>query len=166
MPNDTYKKSFEVFHKYSDKIRYLWPHMEFASKKVSIEEEYDDSIADCISKIAFSVKHEYSDLLARELIPAEFDPEIFVVERASIGGVELLLKENTKGMALRRLRGMLGDRVETVVAIGDYENDFSMLKEADIGYAVANARDDLKAIADRITVDCKDHAIAKIISEL
>ena len=40
------------------------------------------------------------------------------------------------------------------------------LKNAAIGYAVANASDDLKAVADRITVSNEEHAIAKIIEDL
>jgi hydroxymethylpyrimidine pyrophosphatase-like HAD family hydrolase len=41
-----------------------------------------------------------------------------------------------------------------------------MVKEADIGYAVANACDALKSVADRVTVDAKDGALAAIIEEL
>ncbi|MBQ2716718.1 MAG: HAD hydrolase family protein, partial [Clostridia bacterium] len=37
---------------------------------------------------------------------------------------------------------------------------------ADIGYAVGNATDSLKAVADRVTVNVREHAIAKIIEEL
>ena len=34
--------------------------------------------------------------------------------------------------------------------VGDYENDISMICEADIGCAVANAIPELKDVADRI----------------
>ena len=52
------------------------------------------------------------------------------------------------------------------MCVGDFENDISMIKEADIGYAVGNAADELKAVADRITVNAADGAIAKIIYEI
>ena len=41
-----------------------------------------------------------------------------------------------------------------------------MIRDADIGYAVENAADSLKAVADRITVSARDGAIAKIIDDL
>ena len=41
-----------------------------------------------------------------------------------------------------------------------------MIKVADIGYAVGNAVPPLKAVADRVTVDCRDHALAHMIGEL
>ena len=53
-----------------------------------------------------------------------------------------------------------------LVCVGDYENDIPMIKAADIGYAVGNAVPPLKAVADRVTVDCRDHALAHIIGEL
>jgi hydroxymethylpyrimidine pyrophosphatase-like HAD family hydrolase len=41
-----------------------------------------------------------------------------------------------------------------------------MIKAAGIGYAVANAVPEAKAVADRITVSNLDHAIARIIEDL
>ena len=45
-------------------------------------------------------------------------------------------------------------------------NKMRKMFAADIGYAVGNAVPALKAAADRITVDCHDHAIAAVIREL
>jgi len=50
--------------------------------------------------------------------------------------------------------------------VGDFENDIDMIKAADIGYAVGNATDDVKKIADRITVSNDKAAIARIIEEI
>ena len=52
------------------------------------------------------------------------------------------------------------------VAAGNYENDIDLLQAADIGYAVGDSIPSVKAVADRITVNCADHAIAAIIAEL
>jgi hydroxymethylpyrimidine pyrophosphatase-like HAD family hydrolase len=41
-----------------------------------------------------------------------------------------------------------------------------MIEEADIGYAVANAVPEVKAVADRMTVDYREHAMVAIIQEL
>ena len=54
----------------------------------------------------------------------------------------------------------------TLVCVGDYENDVTLLQAADISYAVGNAMPKLKQIADRVTVTNKEDAIAAIIAEL
>ena len=41
-----------------------------------------------------------------------------------------------------------------------------MVKNSDIGYAVANAVEELKDVADRLTVSVDDSAIARIIEQL
>ena len=41
-----------------------------------------------------------------------------------------------------------------------------MLEKASVGVAVANATDNLKKVADYITVSNEEHAIAKIISDI
>lgn len=79
-------------------------------------------------------------------------------------GIEGLSVQDSKGNAALRVKEMTG--AHTLVCAGDYENDISMLRVADIGYAVGNALDVVKAVADRLTVRCEEHAIAAIIAEL
>ena len=92
--------------------------------------------------------------------------ERYHVSRSWIKGIELQSPTSGKGVAVNTLREMLGDRVRTVVCAGDYENDISMLRAADISYAVGNAVPAVKAAATRQTIDCSEGAIAKIIEEL
>lgn len=80
-------------------------------------------------------------------------------------GLEMHRKGSGKGACIRLMREMLPG-VHTVIAVGDYENDISMLREADIGCAVANALPSVKAAADRVIVSNADHAIAYIIDTL
>ena len=56
--------------------------------------------------------------------------------------------------------------MKNTIAVGDYNNDIAMVKAAGVGYAVANAVDELKAVADKITVSNNEHAIARIIKEI
>ena len=81
------------------------------------------------------------------------------------GGLELYLIGGGKGAAIAKLREMMPE-IHTVVGVGDWENDLCMIKYADIGYAVGNACDELKAAADRVTVRASENAIAKIIDDL
>ena len=80
-------------------------------------------------------------------------------------GLEMQRKGSRKGACLHLLRAMLPD-VHTVIAAGDYENDISMLREADIGCAVGNALPSVKAAADRVIPSCGGGAIAFIINSL
>lgn len=79
---------------------------------------------------------------------------------------EILPKGVSKGGALRKMSELFGiDRSKTL-AIGDYNNDVSMLREAGVGIAVANACADAKAAADLVTVSNNEHAIATVIGML
>ena len=81
-------------------------------------------------------------------------------------GIELHQKGSGKGACLSFIRQWMRDPDLVIVGVGDYENDISLVREADIGYAVGNATDDVKAAADRITVKNTDNAIAAIISDI
>ena len=99
---------------------------------------------------------------AKEII-SKIMPE-YAVERSSSNYIEVLERESTKSISTLALKKAVG--AHTLVCVGDYENDIDMVKNADIGYAVANAIDEVKAVADRITVSCTEGAIARIIEEL
>lgn len=88
----------------------------------------------------------------------------YTVVRSYEDYVEILEPEFTKAPSTRRLKETVG--ADMLVCVGDYENDIEMVKNADVGYAVANAVDELRAVADRTTVSVDDAAIARIIEEL
>ena len=76
---------------------------------------------------------------------------------------EILPKGSSKGNLLIKLAEILGVDARKTVAIGDYNNDVSMIKAAGVGIAVSNAVEEAKAAADIVTVSNEEHAIAKII---
>ena len=51
-------------------------------------------------------------------------------------GVEILSIQGNKGEATLKVKKLTGSH--TLINVGDYENDISMIQEADIGCAVAN----------------------------
>ncbi len=79
---------------------------------------------------------------------------------------ELLPKGISKGNLLIKIADILGIDRRNTIAVGDYNNDISMIKAAGIGYAVANALPEVKAVADRVTVSNEQHAIAAIVKDL
>ena len=56
--------------------------------------------------------------------------------------------------------------MKKTIAVGDYNNDISMIRFAGAGYAVFNAVDEVKLAADHVTVSNNEHAIAKIIDDI
>lgn len=89
----------------------------------------------------------------------------YEVNRSFPCGVEIHKKGTGKGACIREMRKLLPD-VRTIIAAGDYENDITMLKEADIGCAVGNAIPSVKAAADRVICRNDEFAIAYIINTL
>ena len=61
---------------------------------------------------------------------------------------------------------LLGIDVSKTVAIGDYDNDISMIQAAKLGIAVSNAVPELKKVADCITVSNDENAIARVIFDI
>ena len=79
---------------------------------------------------------------------------------------EILPKGSSKGNLLLKLAEILGIDIAKTVAVGDYNNDVSMIREAGVGIAVANAVEEAKAVADIVTVSNEENAIARVISEI
>ncbi|MBE6546556.1 MAG: HAD family phosphatase [Ruminococcaceae bacterium] len=69
-----------------------------------------------------------------------------------------------KGKTARYLAGLLG--ADTLICVGDYENDLSMIREADIGVAMGNAVEVLKQAADRVTARVEEDGVAQLIRSL
>ena len=80
--------------------------------------------------------------------------------------INLLAPDTTKGAALEVLAAHLGLSLAEVAAVGDGQNDMSLLATAGLGIAMGNAQDELKDIADHVTLDVDEHGLAAAIKEL
>ncbi len=72
----------------------------------------------------------------------------------------------SKATAINWLCDNFGIEKGCSFAIGDFYNDAEMLKNADISAAPQNSPDDIKKIADYVTVACSDGAVADFIDYL
>lgn len=79
---------------------------------------------------------------------------------------EILPKGTNKGNALLKMAKLLNIDIKKTIAVGDFNNDVSMIKAAGVGFAVANAVPEAKAVADYVTVSNEEHAIAAIVDRL
>lgn len=116
-----------------------------------------------VHKIVSVFTDEYMAEKAQTDVSLEFK-ETFECVRSWPTGLELLDINSTKGNAVKRLKEYT--KANTLICAGDYENDISMIKAADIGYAVSGGSPKLIAAADRISVPFAQDAIASIIDEI
>lgn len=79
---------------------------------------------------------------------------------------EIIPKIASKGVMLETLRQMPQYKDKIFIAVGDFNNDIEMLLFADLGIAAQNATDDLKQVADLISVSCDDHLLQHIIHNI
>ncbi len=116
-----------------------------------------------INKIVFVFDTEAEALSAKAELTEKHSPD-FVFERSWPTGLEMRSSAGGKGVCLKKLKSLTG--AKCTVAVGDYENDMSMLKAADISYAPSNGHPDVLKAVDRVTVHCRDHVIAAIVNEM
>ena len=150
--------AFDNLSLFPDNIRVMVDRTDFPS----VTEEDLKSTHKIVFRIKDLKNKEMSDealALTKEILGNDF-----TVCRSCNHLIEILDNDLTKSKATHYLKELLG--IHTLVCVGDYENDIEMIRDADIGYAVENAADSVKAVADRITVSARDGAIAKIIDDL
>ncbi|MCL1948519.1 MAG: Cof-type HAD-IIB family hydrolase [Turicibacter sp.] len=71
----------------------------------------------------------------------------------------------SKATAIARLADKLGFSVADIIVFGDGTNDVEMLAYAGVGVAMGNACDELKAVADAVTLGHQEGGIAHYLYE-
>lgn len=118
---------------------------------------YSDEVFKCI--IFNSSKEKLKD------IRSELENiEDIVVASSSKNNLEINAKGVSKGSAVKFLAEYYKLDKESIICIGDNENDISMIKEAGLGVAMGNAPDFVKNEADYITDTNSNDGIAKVIN--
>lgn len=82
-----------------------------------------------------------------------------------INNVEAMGYNVSKGEALKELCKILKVKQEEVIAIGDSENDLSMLKFSGLGVAMGNGDKIVKEKSNHITDSNNDDGVAKVIEK-
>lgn len=79
--------------------------------------------------------------------------------------INVLAPEVSKGKALEALVSFLGIALAEVMAIGNGANDISLLSKAGLAIAMDNAPDEVKAVADYVTLDVDHNGVAAAVSK-
>ncbi len=114
-----------------------------------------------IIKVMFVDEPEKLDEAVR-LLP-EWVKEKYTIVRSSDIFLEFLDKRVNKGTGVEALSKEIGVNQEKVICIGDAGNDIAMISFAGLGVAMANAFDEVKAVADVITKSNEEDGVAHVI---
>lgn len=79
--------------------------------------------------------------------------------------LELYSNKVSKARAVGQVGQMYGIGPEEIITVGDGGNDIPMLKFAGLGIAVANARDEVRAEADEVTLSNEEDGVAAVIEK-
>jgi Cof subfamily protein (haloacid dehalogenase superfamily) len=88
------------------------------------------------------------------------------IEEGKLLYYDIVNNDVSKGNALKILCDYLKIDCKKAIAIGDSTNDIEMLKAAGYKVAVYNASDDVKEIADIITLSNKENGLAILLNEI
>lgn len=80
--------------------------------------------------------------------------------------IEAFSKNAGKGNALKNLCTMTGTDIKDVIAVGDSDNDISMIKAAGLGLAVSNAGESVKAACDKVICSNNEHIAEFILNNI
>lgn len=88
------------------------------------------------------------------------------VEEGKLLYYDIINKEVSKGTAVKMLCDYLNIDTNKAMAIGDSTNDLEMLEAVGYKVVVSNASDDVKKIANIVTLSNKQNGVATILNEL
>lgn len=89
-------------------------------------------------------------------------PELTLMS-SSVASFEILAANTHKGTAVLKLAEILGIAPENTGAIGDYFNDYDMLKSVGVAACCGQAPRELKKISEYVTCHCNHGAVADFL---
>lgn len=98
------------------------------------------------------------------LIP-QWVKEKYEILRSAPIFLEFLDKDVNKGIGVSLIASHLGIKPEEVICVGDAGNDIAMIQYAGLGVAMANATEDVKAVADYVTLSNEEDGVAYVIEK-
>lgn len=133
--------------------------------KIRIVDDGEEIIEAAKSEVLKAVVFDDDDDKIQKLREGIIETGIVSVSQSMKHNLEVMNKGVTKGNAVRILAQMYGINREEIIAIGDNENDISMIEYAGLGIAMGNAEESLKRVANHITGDYQEDGVAEAIEQ-
>lgn len=115
------------------------------------------------AKLHFLYMRKYDSAPIYDMLKAE--PGIFYTGDLT-GHTEVVAEGVDKGAALAQLAARLGFTREETAAVGDSDNDVTMLRWAGLSAAMGDAPNHVRASAKLLTDDCDHDGLAKAVARL
>lgn len=158
---------------YTEKIINISQRYMEWNEKLKEEERINVEVVESIEKI---VEEGRGNILKAVVVDSDGEKiaairnEIISTGKVSVSqslkdNLEVMNKGINKGNAIRILSEIYGIKREEIIAIGDNENDISMIEYAGLGIAMDNAVDALKEKADHITGRYDEDGVAQAIQK-
>lgn len=103
------------------------------------------------------IQNRFSDKLNFSWTMTPAYPDLFFIN--------IIAPDASKGKALEALVSYMEIPLTEVMAIGDGVNDIPLISTAGLGIAVENAADELKAVADYVTLDVDNNGVAAAVKK-
>lgn len=132
------------------------------SIKPNILSNVDDEIFNDINKFIWFGTSEELEKIQKEILVSISGIDFF---KSQSHILEIVPTGVNKGNAVSILASSLGIKPEEVIAIGDDENDISMIKYAGLGVAMGNAKQVVKNNADYITLTNNENGVGEVIKK-
>lgn len=121
-------------------------------------------------KIVKAILHHLDPAVVDRMMQALGQTGLFelapsVMYGGELKNVEINRKGVHKGRALERLAAHIGCGMDAVMAIGDSDNDLTMLRMAGLGVAMGNAQPHICAAADAVTLDNAADGVAAAVKQ-
>lgn len=123
-----------------------------------------DDIDDTVLKLGMSCPDDQTDTIL-QMLQDELTGDLLPVSSGH-GDIDLIIPHTHKANAIKRITKQLHIPMANVVAFGDGGNDVEMIKEAGQGFAMANAPQEIKAIADEIAPNHDRNGVLTTIEKL
>jgi Cof subfamily protein (haloacid dehalogenase superfamily) len=131
--------------------------------KIKIVDDIEKAVAEDKVQILKSVVVDRDSGKIQRVRDSIEETGIVTVSQSMKDNLEVMNKGVTKGNAVKLLAEMYGIKREEIIAIGDNENDISMIQYAGMGIAMGNAEESLKSVANHITGDYQEDGVAEAI---
>jgi len=180
------KKLIELSHKYKLYCHYFTDNTIYAEKLVNVSLRYTEwnKYLGEDDKVKIIIDDDIEKVLVKNRIKilkgvvVDNDSEKIqsfrneIVETGIVSAtqsldnnLEVMNKGVTKGSAVKTIAELYGIGREEIIAVGDNENDMSMIEYAGLGIAMGNAEESLKNVADYITGDYQNDGVAEAIEK-
>lgn len=104
------------------------------------------------------------DDMIRELVD-EFGDDLYVTSSGEYF-IEIMAKNVSKWQAIMEIAQTLGIKKSEIAAIGDQDNDYPMIANAGLSFAMGNAIDSIKEVADYRVSNNDDYGVVEAIEKV